>query len=142
MTPKQFELLALLLGAKGQTVSNFVLMEQLWSDSKVAKYNLTQAIHRLRLTLGKLPNRGEYIETVRHRGYRISSKALVAPPPRPGQPFERSSWSTNQDAPRSMNAALVRRHREIFVPSSTWSRVVKQIISIVTGFAKGIRRSP
>ena len=69
LTYKEFELLRLLLEAKGAVLTREVLMDRIW-DLASERENRTLDVH-IRTLRAKLGNAGRYIETVRGVGYRI-----------------------------------------------------------------------
>jgi len=72
---RQMEILCLLIAAGGNPVAKRVFFEKIWPDSFVEEGNLTQTVFLLRRTLGKLPDGGEYIETLPRMGYRLAPAA-------------------------------------------------------------------
>lgn len=78
LTPKVFEVLALLVERHGHLVRKAELMEAVWPDSFVEEGNLTQSISVLRKALGERKHR-RYIETVPKRGYRFIAEVRYAP---------------------------------------------------------------
>jgi DNA-binding winged helix-turn-helix (wHTH) protein len=74
---RQIEVLRLLVEAQGGAVPKSAFFEQIWSGSFVEEGNLTQTIFLLRRTLGRLPDGGEYIETLPRLGYRIAPAAFT-----------------------------------------------------------------
>ncbi|AFL87102.1 DNA-binding protein with winged-HTH domain [Terriglobus roseus DSM 18391] len=73
---RQLKLLSVLLAAKGMVVTREALMDAVWRDVFVEEHNLNQTVFLLRRSLGKLPDGGDYIETVPRRGYRMSAAAI------------------------------------------------------------------
>ena len=69
LTYKEFELLRLLLEAKGAVLTREVLMDRIW-DLASERENRTLDVH-IRTLRAKLGDAGRYIETVRGVGYRI-----------------------------------------------------------------------
>lgn len=69
LTHKEFQLLQLLLEAKGTVLTRSVLMDKVW-DLAVERENRTLDVH-IRTLRAKLGEAGAYIETVRGVGYRI-----------------------------------------------------------------------
>ena len=69
LTFKEFELLRLLLEAKGAVMTREVLMDRVW-DLAVERENRTLDVH-IRTLRAKLGEAGHLIETVRGVGYRI-----------------------------------------------------------------------
>jgi DNA-binding winged helix-turn-helix (wHTH) protein len=72
---RQMEILCLLIAAGGNPVPKKDFFDHIWRDSFVEEGNLTQTIFLLRRTLGKLPDGGDYIETLPRRGYRLAPAA-------------------------------------------------------------------
>ena len=70
-TPKQFDILLLLVENRGQVVGKERLLEEVWPDTSVEEGNLTTNIYSLRKALGESGNGQQYIQTVQRRGYRF-----------------------------------------------------------------------
>lgn len=68
LTPKAFDLLALLVEHDGTVVTKETLMNRLWPDTAVEESNLTFQISTLRKVLGE----GRYVVTVPGRGYQFA----------------------------------------------------------------------
>lgn len=79
LSPRQLAVLAMIVKAEGAVISKEAFLEAIWQDSFVEDGNLTQTIFLTRRALGKLPDGGEYIETIPRRGYRLASNALSRP---------------------------------------------------------------
>jgi len=71
LTPKQIEILLLLLDNSGNTVPREVFSSLIWQDTFVEDGNLTQNIFQLRKTLSDGEKGIEFIETIPKRGYRF-----------------------------------------------------------------------
>ena len=71
LTPKTFDVLALLVENSGHLVGKDELLEAVWADSFVEEQNVTRAIHTLRRALGEDENGDKFIETVAKKGYRF-----------------------------------------------------------------------
>ena len=69
LTFKEYELLRLLLEAKGAVLTREVLMDRVW-DLAAERENRTLDVH-IRTLRAKLGEAGRYVETVRGVGYRI-----------------------------------------------------------------------
>jgi len=68
LTPKQFELLALLVGARGRVLSDREILSAVWPDAPYAdSKDVKQYIYLLRRRLGR-----DWIETVPGFGYRLA----------------------------------------------------------------------
>lgn len=74
LTPKVFEVLLVLVEARGQLVEKDQLMKAVWPNCFVEEGNLTQTISILRKSLGETPDGGQYIETIPTRGYRFAAR--------------------------------------------------------------------
>jgi DNA-binding winged helix-turn-helix (wHTH) protein/TolB-like protein/Tfp pilus assembly protein PilF len=73
LTPKQIEILLLLLENAGNTVSREEFFNLIWGGTFVEEANLTQNVFQLRKTLSENHGRAEFIETVPKRGYRFAA---------------------------------------------------------------------
>ena len=71
VTPKQFDLLLLLVENHGRVVEKERLIEEVWPETAVEEGNLTTNIYMLRKLLGEDANRQQYIQTLPRRGYRF-----------------------------------------------------------------------
>lgn len=71
LTPKQFDLLQLLLESPGHLLDKEELQQKLWPNAFVEETNLTKGISLLRKTLGDTAEGDRFIETVPKRGYRF-----------------------------------------------------------------------
>lgn len=74
LTPKAFDVLALLVEHSGHLVEKDELMNTVWADSFVEEQNITRIVHSLRRTLGEDENGNKFIETVAKKGYRFVAK--------------------------------------------------------------------
>ncbi len=77
LPPKVVKTLAVLIENRGSILSKDELIEQVWSDSIVEESNLSQNLYLLRKSLGKRPDGGTYIETLRRRGYRFTGNVYT-----------------------------------------------------------------
>ena len=71
LTPRLFDLLALLVENHGHLMEKEKLLKALWPDSFVEEANLNVNISALRRALGESPTESQFIETVPRRGYRF-----------------------------------------------------------------------
>ena len=74
LTYKEFELLRLLLEARGTVLTREVLMDRVW-DLAAERENRTLDVH-IRTLRAKLGTAGAYVETVRGVGYRIHEERI------------------------------------------------------------------
>jgi len=71
LTPKAFDVLAVLVEHNGHLVEKDELLKLVWVDSFVEEANITRIVHTLRKTLGEDENGNKFIETVAKKGYRF-----------------------------------------------------------------------
>ena len=71
LTPKAFDLLALLVANSGHLLSKDELIEKLWPGTFVEEANLAYNVSAIRKALGEGSETDRYIETVPRRGYRF-----------------------------------------------------------------------
>src|SRR5262245_44007919 len=71
LTLKSYELLAVLVGSRGNVLEKGALIELVWPDTFVEEANLSHHIYLLRKALGDDRNGNTYIETIPRRGYRF-----------------------------------------------------------------------
>ena len=75
LTPKSFELLELLIGARPRAISKSEFHERLWPGTHVTDSNLPVLIHELREVLGDDPHEPRWIRTVARFGYSFCGEA-------------------------------------------------------------------
>ena len=85
LTPKTFDLLALLAGRPGDVLTKDEILERIWPDTFVEEANLSQTVYMLRRALAAHGGAAEAIETVPRRGYRFTApvRELSAEPEAP-----------------------------------------------------------
>jgi Tol biopolymer transport system component/DNA-binding winged helix-turn-helix (wHTH) protein len=71
LTPKAFDVLAVLVERGGHLVEKDELLRLVWSNSFVEEANVARIVHTLRKVLGEDENGNKFIETVPKRGYRF-----------------------------------------------------------------------
>ncbi|HET9531419.1 MAG TPA: winged helix-turn-helix domain-containing protein [Blastocatellia bacterium] len=76
LTPKQFDLLLLLVENRGHVVEKQRLMDEIWPDTEVEEGNLTVNISALRKALDEGANGPRYIQTLPRRGYRFVGQVV------------------------------------------------------------------
>ena len=69
LKPKVFEMLLVLVEARGQVLEKDELLRRIWPDSIVEESNLNVYVSLLRKALGESPNDRHYIVTIPGRGY-------------------------------------------------------------------------
>jgi serine/threonine-protein kinase len=80
LTPKLFDLLLILVEARGRTVDKEQLMTAVWPDAIVEDGSLPRSISRLRIVLGEGSGSEQFIKTVARRGYRFVAPVRDALP--------------------------------------------------------------
>jgi len=74
LTPKEFELMELLLSDINRVFMNSEIINQLWPEShRATKSDLYQYMHLLRKKIEKAPNNPQIIKTVRGFGYKLNA---------------------------------------------------------------------
>jgi DNA-binding winged helix-turn-helix (wHTH) protein/tetratricopeptide (TPR) repeat protein len=71
LTPKAFDVLAVLVEQHGHLVEKDELLRTVWADSFVEEANIPRVIHTLRKVLSDDGNGNKFIETVAKKGYRF-----------------------------------------------------------------------
>jgi DNA-binding winged helix-turn-helix (wHTH) protein len=91
LTPKAFDLLALLLARRPRPVAGPEIMEHLWPGCFVARGNLANLVLEIRTALGDDGHASRYIRTVHRFGY-VFSGAAEAAEPAPSAPGARTPF--------------------------------------------------
>lgn len=91
LTPKEFDLLALLVQNAGRVVSKDEIFSSVWHNAAVEEGNLTQTICLLRKVLGAECIR-EPIETVPRHGYLFNAKVMMEEEERVREGVGRLRW--------------------------------------------------
>jgi len=74
ITPKEFDLLALLASAPGRVFTDAEIVERIWSGKQNASSaDVAQYVHRLRKKLGDDPRRPQWLLNVKRFGYKLNS---------------------------------------------------------------------
>lgn len=74
LTPKEFQLLAILASNPGQVYSHKELTEEIWGESYTGEItSITVLVHRLRGKIEEDPANPQFVQTVWHAGYRFGS---------------------------------------------------------------------
>ena len=79
LTPKAFDVLAVLAANPGRLVTKEQLIEAVWPGTVVEESNLTYHIFAIRKALGEAPDGERYIETVPRKGYRLVAALATEP---------------------------------------------------------------
>ena len=87
LSPKAFELLAILLGERARAVSKAELLTRLWPATFVEEANLASLVAEIRRALGDSAAQPTFVRTVHRFGYRfIGDVAVTGVPPSPARP--------------------------------------------------------
>lgn len=76
LTPRQIDILLVLVEQRGELVEKDDLMRRVWADSVVEEGNLPVNVHALRKALGDSRERSQFIQTVPRRGYRFAAPVI------------------------------------------------------------------
>jgi len=74
LTGKAFDILLMLLEARGETLTKDQLMDGVWGNTVVEEGNLSRNVSTLRKALGESPDEHQYIVTLPGLGYRFVAK--------------------------------------------------------------------
>jgi DNA-binding winged helix-turn-helix (wHTH) protein len=77
LSPKAFQLLALLLGACPRALSKQELHDHLWPEAHVTHTSLPRVVNELRRAIGDDPKEPRYVRTVHSYGYAFKADAEV-----------------------------------------------------------------
>lgn len=109
LTPKTFDVLALLVENSGHLVEKKEILDVIWINSFVEEQNITRSIHTLRKVLGDDGNGNKFIETVPKKGYRFVAEVeeiCETPAAKKSNGNVNSSITTNK-LPASEFAAVI-----------------------------------
>jgi len=125
LSPRQFDLLHLLVARAGQVLSKDALIETAWSGIAVTDNSLEQAISSLRRILAA-PDTTAYIETQARRGYRFAAEVRRVDRREPEQALEallapHRAWVEGRAALETLERSQILRAREVF------ERVIEQV---------------
>ena len=101
LTPKAFDLLALLVRHRARVLSKDELLSTLWPETFVEEANLSQQIFVIRRTLNGDSESAEYIATIPRRGYRFTAQVIER------SESERLAESAPNEPPRRRSRWLV-----------------------------------
>src|SRR5215471_12933140 len=71
LTPKAFDVLKYLVEHRARLVTQDEILEAVWTDTHVNPEVVKKAVLEIRRVLGDRPDRPEFIETLRKRGYQF-----------------------------------------------------------------------
>ena len=85
LSPKAFDLLALLLAERPGVVSKEMLRDRLWGGTNVVDANLNNLISEIRAALDDEPQDSKFVRTVHRVGYAFCAEAVEDDEPPPGR---------------------------------------------------------
>ena len=98
LSPKAFDLLALLLQRRPAVVSKREIHDRVWQDTFVSEANLSVVIAEIRQVLGEDPRQASFVRTVHRVGYAFSGPAQTLAAVRPeSRTEERLCWLVRND---------------------------------------------
>ena len=108
LSPKAFDLLALLVERRPEAISKSAILEMLWRNTFVSEGNLAVLIKEIRDALGDDAQRPTFIRTVQRFGYAFCGAVTEATGPRTSPPSSASCWLAWQGQP-----AVLRRGENV-----------------------------
>src|ERR1041384_7968853 len=131
-----FQVLALLLERRGETVTRDELRDRLWAADTFVDFDhgLNKAINKIRDTLGDSATSPRFVETVARRGYRfIADVAVLDEPASDGNtaalPPIVDVWPTTQAIERV--AVPVRHRRQVWLFAFTLASLTLTLASLL-----------
>lgn len=83
LTPKAFDLLALLLAERPRAVAKSAIHDRLWPGTAASEADLTALVTELRTALGDVERRPRYVKAVRRSGFAFGGTAIELSEGRP-----------------------------------------------------------
>jgi len=102
LTPKAYDILALLVEHRDRVVGKSELMQSIWPDCFVEERNLAQNIFTLRKALSEREGQTVYIETIPKRGYRFVANVSETDEPPARGPQAHSTSRLEETATQSI----------------------------------------
>ena len=79
LSPKAYQLLEILIGARPKALSKIDLQERLWPDTFVVEKNLVNLVAEIRRALGEDPTYPRFVRTVQRFGYAFREEPAASP---------------------------------------------------------------
>jgi len=95
--PRVMRVLLVLAEEPGEVVTRLRLLDEVWGDTVVGEEILTRAVSELRRVFGDSARKPDYIETIRHHGYRL----IVEVRPAEAEPAGREPGHESPQSPQS-----------------------------------------
>lgn len=93
LSPKAYELLAILVENRPKALAKTALRDRLWPKTFVVEANLSNLVGEIRTALGEDGRRPRFVRTVQGFGYAFQRTDEDAPEPRPRTASYRLTWS-------------------------------------------------
>jgi DNA-binding winged helix-turn-helix (wHTH) protein len=129
LSPKAFELLAVLLHERPRAFSKAELRDRLWPGTFVGETSLPRVVGEIRRALGERPGEARFVRTVHRFGYAFSGDVIdgatpSGPAPSDGQETGRALMWGDRVVPLAAGENVVGRDPEaaLTIPSSLVSR--------------------
>jgi DNA-binding winged helix-turn-helix (wHTH) protein len=142
LTGKAFDILRVLVEARGRLVEKDHLMQAVWADTFVEESNLTFNIHQLRKALKDPSANPVYIENLPRRGYRLLAEVReVVPPAIPANELDSDPGVAAGAVPKSVAAntmpaeAPVAAASIVVPPPTAPAGIARQRIGVAVIFA-------
>ena len=132
LTPKAFDVLAVLVEQNGHLVEKNELLRTVWSDSFVEEANIARIVHTLRKVLGEDENGNKFIETVAKKGYRFVAKVTQLSEP----PAVAGEFSAAIDPPATAGDSDL--PQKTAVPLDSQPKHTTRIILFTVGFLSAV----
>ena len=132
LTPKAFDVLAVLVEQNGHLVEKNELLRTVWSDSFVEEANIARIVHTLRKVLGEDENGNKFIETVAKKGYRFVAKVTELSEP----PAVAGEFSAAIDPPATTGDSDL--PQKTAVPLDSQPKHTTRIILFTVGFLSAV----
>ena len=132
LTPKAFDVLAVLVEQNGHLVEKNELLRTVWSDSFVEEANIARIVHTLRKVLGEDENGNKFIETVAKKGYRFVAKVTELSEP----PAVAGEFSAAIDPPATAGDSDL--PQKTAVPLDSQPKHTTRIILFTVGFLSAV----
>lgn len=125
VSPKAFDLLAMLIARRPQAVSKAEIRKHLWPDTYVSESSLPSLVSEIRDAIADHKRKPGLLRTLHGFGYAFQAERAAGPPQDPMPPAVANAWllgSTAEVALRPGENILGREGEGIVVKSSTVSR--------------------
>jgi DNA-binding winged helix-turn-helix (wHTH) protein/tetratricopeptide (TPR) repeat protein len=135
LTPKVFDVLAVLVERSGHLVEKDEVLSIVWQDSFVEESTVARAVHQLRKVLGEDGNGIKFIETVAKKGYRfVATVEKVCEVARNSENDNQTSPVVTEQLSETDIQIPPSAVAEIAVPIASKPKHTARIILFVVGF--------